>query len=116
VLPVVTLAVGSTVAAIALSADRRRTLVQLAFGMLLAFLATSLAILAAQDAIVGVASDEHRGAAQEVVTAVFASLLDATALLSRARRPSGRSLDPARVPSGWARGDLNPHEVALTGT
>lgn len=46
-LPVVTLAVGSTVAAIALSADRRHTLVQLGFGMLLAFLVTRLAILAA---------------------------------------------------------------------
>lgn len=78
---VVALAVGSTIAAIALSADRRRTLVQLGVGMLLTLLATRLAVLAVQDAIVGLAADAHRGAALEVVAAVFASLLNVMTLL-----------------------------------
>lgn len=81
VLFLVMLAVGSTIAAIALSTDRRRTLVQLGVGLLLAFLATRLAILVAMDAIVGLAADESRGAARETIGAVFVSLLNATTLL-----------------------------------
>jgi hypothetical protein len=68
-------------AALVLSVARRRTLIQLAAGVLLGALVARLLIGAIQEGIVDRAANQFRGAVLEVVTGVFVGLLDFTTWL-----------------------------------
>jgi hypothetical protein len=68
-------------ASLALSVARRRTLIHLGIGLLLATLIARLVVRAIQQRIVDGAAEGSRKALQEVVGNVFAGLLDFTAFL-----------------------------------
>lgn len=78
---VIALAVVLMVAALVLSRNRRRTLLQLGLGIFLAFLVARLAIRAIGRTVVDSVSEGQRGAVGDVVGAVFGSLLAFTTFL-----------------------------------
>jgi hypothetical protein len=68
-------------AALAMSRDRRRTLIRLAIGVLVGALVGRLAIRLIQGSIVDLAAARARGAVTEVMSNVFAGLMDFTTIL-----------------------------------
>jgi hypothetical protein len=68
-------------AALAMSVDRRRTLIRLAIGVLVGALVGRLAIRLIQGSIVDLAAARARGAVTEVMSNVFAGLMDFTTIL-----------------------------------
>jgi hypothetical protein len=78
---VIGLTVALMAAAILLSPSRRRTLVQLGFGVVLAFLLARAAVRAVGEAVVDGAPVGQRGAVRDVVDAVVSGLVDFTTVL-----------------------------------